>query len=38
MPRYQTYKLSDSEKALLKSLFADEELKSIPREVIRIPS
>lgn len=36
MPRYQTYKLSDSEKALLKSLFADEELKSIPREVIRI--
>lgn len=36
MARYQTYKLSDSEKALLSNLFKDEELKSIPREVIRI--
>lgn len=36
MPKYKTYKLTDAEKALLKSLFADEELKSIPREVIRI--
>lgn len=36
MARYQTYKLSDSEKVLLNNLFKDEELKSIPREVIRI--
>lgn len=36
MPRYRTYKLTDAEKALLKRLFDDEELKSIPREVIRI--
>ena len=36
MPKYQTYKLTDAEKALLKSLFVAEELKSIPREVIRI--
>lgn len=36
MPRYRTYKLTDAEKALLKRLFDNEELKSIPREVIRI--
>lgn len=36
MARYRTYKLTDAEKALLNRLLADEELKSIPREVIRI--
>lgn len=36
MAKYQTYKLSDGEKAQLKGLFNDEELKSIPKEVIRI--
>lgn len=36
MARYQTYKLTEGEKVQYESLLNDEEIKSFPKEVIRI--